>query len=74
MRGAVDLKDMDFLSKSDAYVEIELNGIKLQTDFVPNNLNPKWGNQRLHFIVNLSKDIRVEEAKNKEDEKTKDPT
>lgn len=41
---------MDVFSKSDAYVEVEFRKKKMSSDFVSNNLNPKW-NKKFHFVI-----------------------
>jgi Ca2+-dependent lipid-binding protein len=42
LKSAHDLSDVDAFSKSDAFAEIQFQGPKMRTEFVPNNLSPKW--------------------------------
>ena len=50
IKSAGQLRNVDYFSKSDAYVRVEYRNHKLITEFVPNNLAPKW-NQHFHFVV-----------------------
>ena len=41
---------MDLLSASDPFCQVQFKDVKMQTDFVQDNMAPKW-NSRFHFVV-----------------------
>ena len=55
IKSAVDLPMENRFSKSDAYVEVQFKQQRLQTDYIPNNNNPKWF-QKFHFVVGQGTD------------------